>query len=259
MLSKLNLGNYRTLSLIQIPGNKNLHQILADFIRKASTADELKRLELAKEFCQVWKRIPHAFPFPAVPERNDYWYIAQLLFTGRHIHKNDKPYKWRLDQTEEALVENFWESDYNSLHFNQNLNNSLLGLLFQEAERREKQIPGFNLTRPTRILKRAQIDLLLLQSGDKTLRRLGLDPNEYKIINIPFDIYLRLANKMKWGRHILNTHFDGYRLRTDGIKTGLFGGNKLFGGESYIDSLWKDSLNNSIITRLAILRKDYGL
>jgi hypothetical protein len=45
---------------------------------------------------------------------------------------------------------------------------------------------------------------------------LSLDPEAFRLVAIPPDIYAHLAPGRGWGQHQMWTHFDGYRVREDG-------------------------------------------
>lgn len=246
-------------SRIKVPGNKKAQKILSFFHIKASPEDELGRIELAKEVCSIWRKEKIDFPLPAVPEKEDYWYLIQLFSLNRHVHFDKKPYLYDLGKSEEIFIEDFLEVDYDLYQKSDNFQPaSIIDLLFHLAKKKGLNLVNIDLTNPTRILSRDNIDKLLFHCGDYVIEQIGLDPNKHKLINIPFDIYIRLLNKMNFGKYNLNTHFDGYRLRTDGKIMGLFGGNIKFGGSSFIDSFWTDTHNFSIVTRFVIIRKDYG-
>lgn len=225
---------------IEIEGNKKAQEIMSFFKKKAKGASELARIEIAQELCEAWRKERISFLPPAVPSRKDYWYLAQLFFMDRHVHLDGKPYKIDLAKTENILIDSFEEKDYQRIKLQKG---SLLSLL---------------LPKEATSVSRQTLNKLIKKNGSSLLLKLGFDPKKFKITPVPFDIYIRLAKKMNLGKHILNTFFDGYRLRTDGKITSLFGGNKLFGGSCFIDSIWNNTVNNSIITRLVIVRKDYG-
>ncbi len=211
---------------LTVPGNKKAQQILSDYLKTAYQNDELERTKLAKKACDLWRKENIPFPPPAVPERSDYWYLVQLFSLKRHVHRNCEPYLFDLGRSENILIEDFPEADID-------INNT------------------------SGLQSRDDIDKALIDD-DKILDQLNLDSNKFKVINIPFDIYLRISNTMNLGKHNLNTYFDGYRLRSDKKITGLFGGNGLFGGTSFIDSFWTNTPSKSILKRLVVIRKDYG-
>jgi hypothetical protein len=228
-----------------VPSFPRGQDYLSQFHNKAFNQDELTRIQLAKDFCQNWQKSKIGIPLPAVISKNDFWYLVQLFALNHHVHKNQTPYFIDLSVPENIYLENLPEANYPQL---QNFFSPLTKLLFSTAK----------VPHPTQFLSRDLLDHLLATSSAPLLRQIGFDPDSYKIIPIPYDSYLRLSSKYHFGKFFLNTHFDGYRLRTDGQLTGLFGGNTHLGGPSFIDSLWTETRNLSIITRLVIIRKNYG-
>jgi hypothetical protein len=232
---------------VAVPASQKAQDILNYYRNKSTDASELDRVLLAKSLCKAWKNEKISFVLPAVVERNDYWYLVQLFFLGRHVHYDGNLYKTDFSKSEKLLIDSYEEKDYEKMTIDKK---SLLGQLFS--------ISNIKVNKDVKAISRKTLDGLIKNYGNLLILKLNLDPKMFKLIPIPFDIYIRLGKKMKFGKHILNTFFDGYRLRTDGRKTALFGGNTQFGGPSFIDSIWTDTVNNSIIPRLIIIRKDYG-
>jgi len=239
------LKKKRRLIDVFVSGDKKAQDILDFFKKKSKDADEMTRIRLAKALCDAWGNAGIPFDPPAVPLRNDYWYLVQLFFKDMHINKNNKPYSFDLKRPEEIIIDNFIERDFkkgpSKLPF-------LTKLLCQKA----------NIKDPNDLLGREGIDKLIGMFGDLLLSELGISAKDFKISLIPYDIYLRLSSIIDLGKRKMNVFFDGYRLRPDDVVTGLFGGNLSFGGAPFIDSLWTKSVNYSIIPRLIIIRRNYG-
>lgn len=232
---------------INVLGNDKAQEIMSFYKQKALNKSELKRNNLAKELTEVWEQEHIFFYLPTVPERNDYWYLSQVFFLDRHINNNGFPYKFDLSKKSEIFIDNYIEKDYLDIKYTKELQNySLLNLLIKMSG-----YQGYYLNRKT-------LDGLIFDFGKSVVQSVGLCPKEFRLSLIPLDIFLRVSKKLNFGNKIFNTFFDGYRLRTDGIKTSLFGGNIDFGGSRFIDSIWTDVVNKSIIPRLVIIDKSYG-
>jgi hypothetical protein len=231
------------LVLVQVPGSAKAQGILSLFGNRAKNKDELSRIQLAKELVLAWKKEKILFNVPAVSLRSDYWYLIQLYFMQRHVHEDRRTYLFDLSKTEEILMDSFKEDDYEK---KLDLRNSYI--LSNLLKAGKANLP----------LSRFELDNLIRKHGGELLKKLEIDDKRYKIVTIPFDIYLRIADSNNFGMHNINTFFDGFRLRTDGEIRALFGGDARFGGASFIDSIWPDFINHSIVPRLVIVRKDYG-
>ena len=80
-------------------------------------------------------------------------------------------------------------------------------------------------------LSRIEIENALLQYGPKILKEtLKLDPEAFRLVAIPPDIYTHLAPERGWGQKEMWTHFDGYWVHEGGKLQALAGGDKRFGG-----------------------------
>ena len=106
-------------------------------------------------------------------------------------------------------------------------------------------------------LSRTEIDHALLQRGGQIVKsELGLDPQEFRLACIPFDLYSRLAPTHGWGKKKLWTHFDGFQI-WKGLKLrALVGGDIQFGGRYDLCSISRADENNRVIARFAVVRRD---
>lgn len=105
-------------------------------------------------------------------------------------------------------------------------------------------------------LSRAQIEDALLRRGPALIRRLGLDPVEFVVCCIPFDLYLRLAPELGWGRQALWTHYDGYQVTRDGKLWPLVGGHVRYGGRLDLSIVGATYDSEILLARFAVLRRE---
>ena len=113
-------------------------------------------------------------------------------------------------------------------------------------------------------ISRDQIDQALFQGdpsqGNKTpthltlLKQLNLNPKEYTFRLISYDEYARGSTEQKWGQKNLWTWFDGYRLRGDGDRNGLCGGNRGNGGASDVSAYHRVFAFRNLAVRLVLAR-----
>lgn len=111
------------------------------------------------------------------------------------------------------------------------------------------QLPG------RRGLTRVAIDDALLRHGVEICEDLGLDPVEFRLVCIPFDAYVRLAEAAGWGAMERWTHFDGYQVTQDVKLLGLLGGDVRFGGPHDLCSVGRDYEPPRVVARFAIVRR----
>lgn len=106
-------------------------------------------------------------------------------------------------------------------------------------------------------LSRMEIDQALLQQGAQIVKsELGLDPEEFRLACIPFDLYSRLAVTRGWGQKKLWTHFDGFQIWKGPKLRALVGGDVRFGGRYDLCSISRADENNRVIARFAVVRRD---
>lgn len=106
-------------------------------------------------------------------------------------------------------------------------------------------------------LSRIEIDHALLRRGPQIIKcELGLDPLEFRLACIPFDLYSRLAETRSWGRQKFWTHFDGYQIWKGGRLRALVGGDVRFGGRYDLCSISRADENHKVTARFAVLRRD---
>lgn len=106
-------------------------------------------------------------------------------------------------------------------------------------------------------LSRIQIDHALLQRGPQIIRSdLGLDPLEFRLACIPFDLYSRLAETRGWGQQKFWTHFDGYQIWKGGRLRALVGGDVRFGGRYDLCSISRADEHEGVVARFAVIRRE---
>ena len=104
-------------------------------------------------------------------------------------------------------------------------------------------------------LSRLAIEHAVRTHGASVCGRLGLDPAEFTVACIPFDVYVRLAATYGWGREQLWTHFDGYQVTPELRLRALVGGDARYGGPDDLCSVERDYDANRLTARFAILRR----
>jgi hypothetical protein len=106
-------------------------------------------------------------------------------------------------------------------------------------------------------LSRREIETALRQHGGQVLQdRLGLDPREFRLVCIPFDVYLRVGRERRWGQRERWTHFDGYQVMQGGRLRALVGGDVRYGGLFDLVSISPDDQRESVMARFAIVRRE---
>jgi hypothetical protein len=106
-------------------------------------------------------------------------------------------------------------------------------------------------------LSRLAIELALLQHGGAIVgERLGLDPQLFRLVCIPWDIYFRLGPERHWGEQKLWTHFDGYQLMQAGGIRALVGGDVRYGGIFDLCSIGHDDEREGVSACFAVVRRE---
>jgi hypothetical protein len=106
-------------------------------------------------------------------------------------------------------------------------------------------------------LSRMEIDQALLWRGAQIVKsELGLDPQEFRLACIPFDLYSRLAETRGWGRQKSWTHFDGFQIWKGGRLRALVGGDVRFGGRYDLCSISRADERDGVVARFAVIRRE---
>jgi hypothetical protein len=103
---------------------------------------------------------------------------------------------------------------------------------------------------------RLTVENALLTYGSRVVADLALDPQEFTLACIPFDVYLRLAPGHGWGRREMWTHFDGYEVTRDLHLWGLVGGHASYGGADDLSIVARDYESERVTLRLAVVRRE---
>lgn len=103
---------------------------------------------------------------------------------------------------------------------------------------------------------RREIETALMSFGDQILEeRLGLDPLEFRLICVPYDLYMRLGRDRGWGQWPHWTHFDGYQVMQGNRLRALAGGDGRFGGINDLVSISRNDANEGVYARFAVVRR----
>jgi hypothetical protein len=105
-------------------------------------------------------------------------------------------------------------------------------------------------------LARMQIEAALMRSGDQILEeRLGLDPMEFRLVCIPYDLYIRFGRERGFGKWPHWTHFDGYQVMGGNRLRALVGGDGRFGGLNDLVSISPSDARDGVYARFAVVRR----
>ncbi|HZD41102.1 MAG TPA: hypothetical protein VE131_10300 [Terriglobales bacterium] len=103
---------------------------------------------------------------------------------------------------------------------------------------------------------RTEIETALMRFGPGILEKnLGLDPLEFRLICIPYDLYARFGRNHNFGKWPHWTHFDGYRVMAGNRLRALAGGDGRFGGLSDLVSISPDDARDGVYARFAVVRR----
>jgi hypothetical protein len=103
---------------------------------------------------------------------------------------------------------------------------------------------------------RTEIETALMRFGDQIVaERLGLDPMEFRLVCIPYDLYMRVGRERGWGHWPHWTHFDGYQVMDGNHLRALVGGDGRFGGVTDLVSLSRSDARESVYARFAVVRR----
>ena len=103
---------------------------------------------------------------------------------------------------------------------------------------------------------RAEVEAALMRSGDQILEeRLGLDPIEFRLVCIPYDLYTRFGRERGFGKWPHWTHFDGYQVMGGNRLRALVGGDGRFGGLYDLVSISPSDARDGVYARFAVVRR----
>jgi hypothetical protein len=105
-------------------------------------------------------------------------------------------------------------------------------------------------------LSRIDIENVLLQHGPRILEEeLKLDPEAFRLVVIPPDIFAHFGPERGWGQKQMWNHFEGYRVRENGNLWALAGGDKRFGGPHDLVSFNPAFTRDTLLTRFAVVQR----
>lgn len=104
-------------------------------------------------------------------------------------------------------------------------------------------------------VSRMEIEDALLEHGMEVLNELQLDPELFRLVAIPADLYTHLGAQRGWGQKEMWTHFDGYRVLEGGKLQALAGGDKRFGGTHDVVSFSTDYASAKVFSRFAVVQR----
>ena len=105
-------------------------------------------------------------------------------------------------------------------------------------------------------LSRIEIENAVLTNGPGIVEQeLKLDPEAFRLIPIPADLYGHLGEERGWGQKEIWTHFDGYRILEQGKLQALAGGDKRFGGIHDVVSFNTSYTKEALIARFAVVQR----
>jgi hypothetical protein len=106
-------------------------------------------------------------------------------------------------------------------------------------------------------LSRVEIERALRAQGTRVLReRLGLDPHTFRLVCVPFDVYLRAGSSRGWGRQEHWTHIDGYQVLQGGRVLALVGGDVRYGGLLDLCSISPADQREGVMARFAVVHRE---
>lgn len=216
----------KSIPKIILPAYPQADQILQSFYQAAQDQPELTRLALAKDLILTWQenKLPTNL-MPILASRQDYWYLFQVFALNRHVHDDKSRYHFCLSNQPTIYL--------------------------------DSQLTIFKSLFSHDFISRQQLDKIISDQSQDVIQRFGLSPKDWRLAPLPLDILLRLPAELT-PLGDFNYHLDGYRLRPDGLLTGLVGGHLLFGGQSFVDSLFTSVSSQNLKTYLTIIPQTYG-
>jgi hypothetical protein len=103
---------------------------------------------------------------------------------------------------------------------------------------------------------RAEIESALMRCGAEILENaVGLDPSEFRLVCIPYDLYTRFGRDRGFGKWPHWTHFDGYQVMGGNRLRALVGGDSRFGGLLDLVSISPSDARDGVYARFAVVRR----
>jgi len=171
---------------------------------------------------------------PAQFVSEEYKVLAGQFIQQIFINSGGSRYLPRIS-AETALVEDFPEND--------------------TADASSKLLSALRLPH-RRGLARAEIENALMRFGAQILaEQLNVDPIEFRLVCIPYDLYMRLGRDRGWGQWHHWTHFDGYGVVQGNRLRALVGGDGRFGGLADLVSISRTDARENVYARFAVVRR----
>lgn len=104
-------------------------------------------------------------------------------------------------------------------------------------------------------LSRVEIEAALQRQGPAVLERLGLAPREFRLVCVPYDVYLRAGGERGWGEQQQWTHVDGYAITERGRLGALAAGDVRYGGLFDLVILSATDQREGVVARFCIVRR----
>ncbi|HET7006008.1 MAG TPA: hypothetical protein VFK65_10980 [Candidatus Binatia bacterium] len=102
----------------------------------------------------------------------------------------------------------------------------------------------------------AEIESALMHRGAEIIETmLGLDPLEFRLVCIPYDLYARFGRERGFGQWPHWTHLDGYQVMAGNRLRALAGGDSRFGGLYDLVSISPSDTHEGIYARFAVVRR----
>jgi hypothetical protein len=103
---------------------------------------------------------------------------------------------------------------------------------------------------------RVEIESALMRYGEEILESsLGIDPIEFRLVCIPYDLYTRFGQERGFGKWPHWTHFDGYQVMGGNRLRALAGGDSRFGGLVDLVSISPSDSRDGVYARFAVVRR----
>jgi hypothetical protein len=105
-------------------------------------------------------------------------------------------------------------------------------------------------------LARVEIEEALRRRGAALLQeQLGLEPREFRLVCVPFDVYNRAGAERGWGGQPQWTHVDGYAVQRGGRLGALAAGHVRYGGLQDLVILGRTDQRETVTTRFCVVRR----
>jgi len=125
----------------------------------------------------------------------------------------------------------------------------------ESADRPSKLVAALGLAKRSGC-SHAQIEAAFMRSGAGIVEKmLGLDPVEFRLVCIPYDLYARFGRERGFGKWPHWTHLDGYQVMAGNRLRALAGGDGRFGGIFDLVSISPSDGHEGIYARFAVVRR----